>query len=146
MPETLDLRQHNWGRVLGHQLTWLVNNRVQEAEIRVNPPELGPLAIRMSLHQNQTNLSFFCHEAAVREAIEQALPKLREMLDNQGITLNQAQVFDQGLGRQSAHSGEQSAQHPRPGWLPAASADHEESADSIRPASSRLPGQVDDYA
>ena len=87
--------------MLGQQLNWLVNNRMQEAEIRVNPPELGPLAIRMSLHQNQTNVTFFCHEAVVREAIENALPRLREMLNSQGIYLNQAHVSDQSARQQT---------------------------------------------
>ena len=147
MPEALELRQNNWGRALGHQLNWLVSHRMQEAEIRVNPPELGPLAIRLSLHHNQTNVAFFCHEAAVREAIENALPRLREMLDSQGITLNQAQVFDQSSARQQANSGEQSLQNPRNGRSPVFEQQDQEVAETIesQPRSSRS-GGVDDYA
>jgi flagellar hook-length control protein FliK len=146
--EMLDLRQNNWGRALGHQLSWLVNNRMQEAEIRVNPPELGPLAIRMSLHQNQTNVAFFCHEAAVREAIENALPRLREMLDNQGISLNQAQVFDQPSARQQANSGEQqSPQNPRDSRSPTSTRqDQELSGKAEQQSRSSRSGGVDDYA
>jgi flagellar hook-length control protein FliK len=148
LPETLDLRQSNWGRALGHQLNWMVNNRLQEAEIRINPPHLGPLEVRMSLHQHQTNVTFFCHDAAVREAIESAIPRLREMLDSQGISLNQAQVSDQSLARQQAGSGEQASQNPRDG-RPAATqqpdpelpADETESRPRPNP-----PGTVDDYA
>jgi len=145
-PETLDLRQNNWGRVLGQQLSWLVNNRMQEAEIRVNPPELGPLAIRMSLHQNQTNLIFFSHEAAVREAIENAMPRLREMLDSQGIYLNQAQVSDQPMPRQQA--GEQAAyQQPRDGRSPTTPQKDQESSEEAKPQPRKNPsGGVDDYA
>jgi len=145
--EALDLGQNNWGRVLGHQLNWLVNNRMQEAEIRVNPPELGPLAIRMSLHQNQTNIAFFCHEAAVREAIENALPRLREMLDSQGISLNQAQVFDQPSARQQANSGEPSPQNPRDGRSSTSNQqDQELPAKAEQPSRSGRSGGVDDYA
>lgn len=147
MLETLDLRQNNWGRVLGHQLSWLVNNRMQEAEIRVNPPELGPVAIRMSLHHNQTNVAFFCHDAAIREAIENALPRLREMLDNQGISLNQAQVFDQPSARQQANSGEQSPQNPRDGRSPTSTRqDQELPAKAEQPSGSSRSEGVDDYA
>lgn len=144
--ETLDLRQNNWGRVLGQQLNWLVNNQMQEAEIRVNPPELGPLAIRMSLHQNQTNITFFCHEAAVREAIENALPRLREMLDSQGIYLNQAQVSDQPMTRQQ--TGEQAAyQQPRDGRPPAPTRKDQELPEEAKPQPRQsLSGGVDDYA
>ncbi|WP_154724789.1 flagellar hook-length control protein FliK, partial [Candidatus Contendibacter odensensis] len=105
--DTLDLQQSNWGRTLGHQLNWMINSRVQEAQIRVNPPDLGPIEVRMSMQQNHTNVTFLCHEAAVREAIENALPRLREMLNSQGILLNQAQVSDQSLARQQSGFGEQ---------------------------------------
>jgi len=146
--ETLDLRQDNWGRVLGHQLSWLVNNRLQQAQIRVNPPQLGPLEIRMSLHQNQTNVTFLCHDPVVREAIESTIPRLREMLDSQGVSLNQAQVSDQPLARQQTGSGEQSAHNPRDGRssIPTPSG-LEPSSDESEPRSPRLPpGIVDDYA
>lgn len=149
IPEALDLRQNNWGRVLGHQLNWLIHNRMQEAEIKVNPPELGPLTIRMSLHQHQMNVTILCHEAAVREAIENALPRLREMLDSQGSSLNPTQVFDQSSARQQANSGEQSPQHQRDSRAPLAATQQ----DQERPAQaaaqrtrSSLPGRVDDYA
>lgn len=146
MLEALDLRQNNWGRVLGHQLHWLVSHRMQEAEIKVNPPELGPLTIRMSLHQNQTNVAFFCHEAAVREAIENALPRLREMLDSQGVSLNQAQVFDQASARQQQAGSEQSPQNARDGRpATAAQPDQEHPAETQQPSPSNLPGRVDDY-
>ncbi len=145
-PDVLDLQQKNWGRALGHQLNWMVSNRVQEAEIRVNPPDLGPLEVRVSLHHNQTSVTFFSHEAAVREAIESALPRLREMLDGQGINLNQAQVSDQSLARQQSGSGEQAFQGSRSGgWLLAANAETRDE-EAGRPVRSRgLLGMVDDY-
>lgn len=113
--DILDLQQSHWGRTLGRQLSWMVNNRMQEASIQVNPPDLGPVEIRVSLQHNQTNVTFFCHEAAVREAIENAMPKLREMLNSQGISLNQAQVSDQSLPRQQAGFAEQQLSDRRNG-------------------------------
>ncbi len=148
-PDVLNLNQKNWERTLGHQLNWMVNNRLQEAEIKVNPPDLGPLEVRVSLHHNQTNVTFFSHEAAVREALESALPRLREMLDGQGITLNQAQVSDQSLARQQAGAGEQPSYGQRDGGRPVATPGAEaamEAEESSRPRSRSLLGMVDDYA
>ena len=147
--DVLNLNQKNWERTLGHQLNWMVNNRLQEAEIKVNPPDLGPLEVRVSLHHNQTNVTFFSHEAAVREALESALPRLREMLDGQGITLNQAQVSDQSLARQQAGAGEQPSYGQRDGGRPVATPGAEaamEAEESSRPRSRSLLGMVDDYA
>lgn len=147
-PDVLNLQQKNWERTLGHQLNWMVNNRLQEAEIKVNPPDLGPLEVRVSLHHNQTNVTFFSHEAAVREAIESALPRLREMLDGQGINLNQAQVSDQSLARQQAGTGEQPSSGQRDGRLPTTAPAPEiaEKVAESRPRSRGPLGTVDDYA
>ena len=147
-PDVIDLNQKNWGRTLGQQLNWMVNNQLQQAEIRVNPPDLGPIELRVSLQHNQTSVTFFCHEAAVREALETALPRLREMLDSQGITLNQAQVSDQSLARQQAGYGGQPAFSQRDDRPPAHPSMPEAVANEPEPRSyaRRLPGTVDDYA
>ena len=147
-PDVIDLNQKNWGRTLGQQLSWMVNNQLQQAEIRVNPPDLGPIELRVSLQHNQTSVTFFCHEAAVREALETALPRLREMLGSQGITLNQAQVSDQSLARQQAGSGGHPAFSQHDDRPPAYSPTREPIATEaeLRPRARRLPGAVDDYA
>ena len=147
-PDVIDLNQKNWGRALGHQLNWMVNNQLEQAAIRVNPPDLGPIELRVSLQHNQTSVTFFCHEAAVREALETALPRLREMLDSQGITLNQAQVSDQSLARQQAGSGGQPSFGQRDDRSPAPPPTRETVANEVepRPRVRRLPGEVDDYA
>lgn len=147
-PEVLNLHQKDWERTLGQQLSWMVNNQVHEAEIKVNPPDLGPLEVRVSLHHNQTNVSFFSHEAAVREVLETALPRLRELLDAQGISLNHTQVADQSLARQQAGAGEQSAygrrdDHRTPTTAPGAETTAEPT--KSQPRTRGLKGAVDDY-
>lgn len=147
-PDILDMQQKNWERTLARQLDWAVNNRFQEAEIKVNPPDLGPLEMRLTLHHNQTNVMFFSHEAAVREALETALPRLRELLDGQGITLNQAQVSDQSLARHQAGAGEQSGYGQRERNRMPLPTDAEVPVETAQPRnrSQNLRGAVDDYA
>ena len=90
----------------------------------------------------------FSHEAAVREALETALPRLRDLLDSQGITLNQAQVSDQSLARHQASAGEQSGYGQRERNRTPSPSDTEVPAETAQPRSrSRgLRGAVDDYA
>ncbi|NJM12400.1 MAG: hypothetical protein HC889_11430 [Synechococcaceae cyanobacterium SM1_2_3] len=139
----LDLKQNHWEQNLGRQLNWMVNNQMQEAEIRVNPPDMGPIEVRMSLQQHQTSVAFFCHDASVREAIEKAMPQLREMLNNQGIYLNQAQVSDQSLAQQQSGAGEQSGRRDSGLTNP----DSNPGADSAenQPRSRQPLGAVDHY-
>jgi flagellar hook-length control protein FliK len=89
-----------------------VRNEVQQAEIKLNPPHLGPLEVRLALHHEQAHILFFAADPSVRDALEGALPRLREMLDGNGIQLNQAQVSDQSFARQQREFG---GHGPRPG-------------------------------
>lgn len=146
--DVIDLRQTDWERTLGQQLNWMVNHRMREASIQVNPPNLGPIEIKISQQHNQTNVTFFCHETAVREAIENAMPKLREMFNSQGISLNQAQVSDQSLARHQGGASDQLPDSRDSGdRLAVTSPDQtpETDSDSIGRQSRSLLGIIDHY-
>jgi flagellar hook-length control protein FliK len=63
---------------------------------------LGPLEVRIEISpdQQQTNIHFITHHAAVREAVEAALPRLREMLDTQQLSLGDVNVSQHSYGDQ----------------------------------------------
>lgn len=85
---------------LGGQIVWLASRQTQVAEISLNPPNLGPLEVRLSLSDAGSGVQFFSPHAQVREAVEAALPRLRELMADAGIQLGDAQVRDQALARQ----------------------------------------------
>lgn len=82
----------DWGTGLGDKVVWMVGNQTRGAEIHLNPPALGPLEVRVSITDGQANLSFMTHHAAVREALEAATPRLREMLGDNGISMGSVSV------------------------------------------------------
>lgn len=93
--------QHpGWSEELGERVNWLagLKNGIQTAEIRLNPAHLGPLEVRVDLNRDQASIQFVSHHAAVREAIESAVPKLREMLGEQNLSLVDVNVSQQSLG------------------------------------------------
>ena len=61
----------------------------------MNPPNLGPLDVVLKISDNQATALFTSPHAAVREAVENALPKLREILADNGIMLGNTTVSDQ---------------------------------------------------
>jgi flagellar hook-length control protein FliK len=81
-----------WDSELGQKVVWMAGEKQHMAELHVNPPDLGPLRIRISVDDNQTNAVFTSSHSAVREAIESALPRLREVLADSGIMLGNASV------------------------------------------------------
>lgn len=81
-----------WNNALGQQVVMMVTEKQQQAEIHLNPAEMGPIKITVTLDNNQASLSFIVREGATREAIESALPKLNEMMAESGISLGQTNV------------------------------------------------------
>jgi flagellar hook-length control protein FliK len=86
-----------WGSAIGERLMWMVKGDRQAARLKLNPPNLGPLEVRVSVNQDQTSVSFLASQAAVRDALEAALPRLREMFDQQSLQLVRADVSDPGM-------------------------------------------------
>lgn len=75
-----------WGDEIGQRIRWMVGSQVHAAELRINPPQLGPIEVRVSVHNDQMNISFLTHHALVRDTLEDAIPRLRDMLNQQGFT------------------------------------------------------------
>ncbi|SQH77541.1 putative Flagellar hook-length control protein FliK [Shewanella benthica] len=85
--------------VMKQQLVTMVSQGTLHAEIRLDPPELGPLVVRIQIQGDQTQVQFHVVQPQTRDIIEQALPKLREMLAEQGLQLTDSQVSQRDSGK-----------------------------------------------
>lgn len=94
-----------WGDEFNQKVTWLATQHEQSAELHLNPPHLGPLDVVIKVSGDQATALFTSQHAAVRDAVEQALPKLREMMADNGIMLGNAMVSDQSPKEQQKWSG-----------------------------------------
>lgn len=81
-----------WDQALGQKVVWMVKGGEQTAMLTMNPPDLGPLQVVLSVIDNQAMVNFTSAQPEVREALETALPRLQEMLKESGIQLGQANV------------------------------------------------------
>ncbi|TVQ71001.1 MAG: hypothetical protein EA373_05515 [Oceanospirillales bacterium] len=91
-----------WSRALGERAVMMAQQGPRMAEVRLDPPELGSLRIRVQVHGNdQVSLTFNAPNASVREVLEQSLPRLREMFAEQGMNLADASVSDQSSEQNS---------------------------------------------
>lgn len=96
-----------WGEEFNQKITWMATQQEQTAELHLNPPNLGPLDVVLNISGDQATALFTSPHAAVREVVEQALPRLRDMLADNGITLGNATVSDQSPRDQPASQAEQ---------------------------------------
>jgi len=89
-----------WGQAFGERVVWLVNQHTTSAQLSLNPPDLGRLDVQINLEQDRARLLFATPHESVREAIEAAVPRLREMLADAGVQLLDVGVERHAGGRQ----------------------------------------------
>jgi flagellar hook-length control protein FliK len=82
-----------WADEIGSRLTLMVDQGKHTASLRLSPEHLGPLEIRIAMHDDQASVWFGAAHADTRAAIETALPRLRELFASQGLSLADAGVF-----------------------------------------------------
>jgi flagellar hook-length control protein FliK len=130
-----------WGQALGERVLWMVGQDVQHAQVRLNPPDLGPLEIRVALHNDQASVSFHAQHPFTREAIEAALPRLREMLGDANINLASVDVGQRETGGSRGRQARAGAANGR-GVAPVEGVDVSAPPPTVRTAA----GLVDDFA
>jgi flagellar hook-length control protein FliK len=81
-----------WGTALGKQVIWMGNTNNQSAELHLNPPDLGPLKVTLTINDNQAQAMFVSAHQSVRSALEAAMPQLRNSLAESGISLGNTSV------------------------------------------------------
>ena len=95
-----------WGEALGTRVVWLARQGIQAAEVRLHPAHLGPIEIQVSIADETARVAFAAHHPHTREALEAALPQLKEMFAAQGLQLADAAVShrfsESGNGRENS--------------------------------------------
>jgi flagellar hook-length control protein FliK len=87
-----------WDNQVGQRIVYMVGKE-QAATLTLNPPDLGPVQIVLNVSNDQATVAFSAEQLEVRQALENALPRLREMMSESGIALNNATV-DAGARQQ----------------------------------------------
>ncbi|HYM35514.1 MAG TPA: flagellar hook-length control protein FliK [Steroidobacteraceae bacterium] len=95
-----------WTNELADKLTIMIGRGVHSASLQLSPEQLGPLEIRISVQNDQTSVWFGAAHATTRAALEDALPRLRELFAGQGLNLSDAGVFREAPRNQTkAYTG-----------------------------------------
>jgi flagellar hook-length control protein FliK len=85
-----------WSDEIGTHLAIMAANGREAASLRLSPEHLGPLEVQISMKDGQANVVFGASNPDTRQALEQSLPRLREMFAAQGLTLGNANVSRDG--------------------------------------------------
>ena len=101
--------QRAWAEDIGSRMVWLIGRGESRAELVLTPPSLGKLGISIQVSGEQTTAHFVTSTAAARDALEQALPRLRELMQQAGINLGQTDVSTSSDRQASGDEGMSSA-------------------------------------
>lgn len=99
-----------WADELGAKITWAAHQGIESASLRLSPAHLGPVEVKISVQDGGTSVWFGAAQADTRAALEQALPRLREMFSTQGLTLADAGVSREPPKQQAKQQGVQGVQ------------------------------------
>lgn len=91
-----------WNKEIGERIIWMHKQAIPTAELRLNPAHLGPITIKVDVTQDQATVAFTAQHAAVKEAIEAALPKLREMFSAQQLNLAEVNISQGDTGQRQS--------------------------------------------
>ena len=89
-----------WDNQVGQKVIWMVGGADQSATLELNPPDLGPVQVVLNVSNDLASVTFSSQQLEVRQALENALPRLREMMSESGIALGNATVNAGAEGRQ----------------------------------------------
>ncbi|MEZ9141842.1 MULTISPECIES: flagellar hook-length control protein FliK [unclassified Shewanella] len=95
--------------VMKQQLITMVGQGVQHAEIRLDPAELGHMVVKVQVNGEQTQVQFQVAQSQTKDLIEQAIPKLREMLAEEGLQLADSHVSQDGESQKKSEYDEQNS-------------------------------------
>lgn len=106
------LGQSGWHVEVGQKLTWMVGTNNQQADLVLTPPHLGRVEVSLTLNGDQATAIFTSANPAVREALENSLHRLREVLADAGVNLGQTQVGSESPDRSRPGNEQDSRGNP----------------------------------
>ncbi|MFI8716469.1 flagellar hook-length control protein FliK [Stenotrophomonas sp. NPDC077464] len=89
------------------RIGWLADQKIGHATIKVTPHDLGLIEVRLQMDGDKVHATFSSAHADVRHALESSIPRLREMLNDQGFQLGNADVGHQQTAQDGKANGGQ---------------------------------------
>lgn len=107
--QAINIIKSDAAKLLQERVSSMLSINNKEAEIRLDPPEMGSMQIRIRSDAEQAQINFVVQNQQAKEALEQSLPKLREMLAQQGIELGESSIsYGDSRDGNTEHDGSES--------------------------------------
>lgn len=101
-----------WGSALGDKVQWMINAKLETAEIRIDPPHLGKMDVRIKMDGDGANIVIHTHQAATRDLVDAASFRLKEMLQDSGYNNVDVDVSHREQGQASNEFAQSDSHSP----------------------------------
>lgn len=104
VPINITFGQPQWANAIADRTAMLASQNVSFAELQLDPPELGPLTVKIQINQDQAVVNFVANSSLVKDSLEQNNQRLKDMFNEQGLNLADVDVSERQSGDQEAAS------------------------------------------
>lgn len=102
MPVNISFGRPEWAGQVAERAAMMSLQKIQVAELQLDPPDLGSLHVKVTVNSDQqASVTFVSPHANVRDALDQSIVRLRDLLEQQGLDLVDVNVSDQQQGESS---------------------------------------------
>jgi flagellar hook-length control protein FliK len=90
--ETIAIYRKDFANTVKDKVMVMINQKIQQVEIQLDPPEMGNIHVRVNLQNEQAAVQFVVQNQQAKEALEQNMGKLRDMLAESGVDVGEANI------------------------------------------------------
>ncbi|MFT6919667.1 MAG: flagellar hook-length control protein FliK [Cognaticolwellia sp.] len=101
--ETIAIYRKDFADAVKDKVMVMINQKIQQVEIQLDPPEMGNIHVRVNLQNEQAAVQFVVQNQQAREALEQNMGKLRDMLAQNGVDVGEANIEQREAKEQNGH-------------------------------------------
>ncbi len=115
--ETIAIYRKDFANAVKDKVMVMINQKIQQVEIQLDPPEMGNIHIRVNLQNEQAAVQFVVQNQQAKDALEQNMGKLREMLAESGVDVGDANIEQRQAKEQNGEGTNEGNTHGQNGEL-----------------------------
>ncbi|WP_286233275.1 flagellar hook-length control protein FliK [Thalassotalea sediminis] len=90
--ETIAINRKDFSVAVKEKVMVMINQKLRQLEIRLDPPELGSMQVKINMQNEQAAVNFVVQNPQAKDALEQHMGKLKDMLEQSGVDVGDANI------------------------------------------------------
>ena len=102
--ETIAIYRKDFADAVKDKVMVMINQKIQQVDIQLDPPEMGNIHVRVNLQNEQAAVQFIVQNQQAKDALEQNIGKLRDMLAENGVDVGDANIEQRQAQEQNGNA------------------------------------------